>query len=530
MAVIAGAAVAGLTLLVWSFRMQREVRRPPRCGKCGYSMESLEKLECPECGHRVASLEEWSVHRPKWGRRAMRIVAVVMLVWVVWMLSYVVGFVAERGRLVTLGLDRDDNFKGGPVDGIPVGIKWEPNATLLAWPGDYRPIPEYLTPTPWSFRIRHAHVFAPVTDKDMEVLCAFPMLENLTVNGSKLTDVGLSQLKNARAVESLDLGWDFPIDDHKLEFLSDMPALKHLELIGTRPSKFGGGGRKMNCFVRGPGLASLKRARSLWRISLTDSEIVGDDIRFLAEVPNLEYLILCNTKFSDHGLKNFKLARSLKWMDLRETETGDVGVPFLGAIPGIESLDLSSTKIKGPGLAGLKNAQFLKSLSLRHNDLDEDCIRFLAEIPRLECLSLQHSRITSAGISALKNAPALQELDLYGTAVDDDSLGSLADIRTLKKLGLEETQIQGAGLAHFKRSNIEELNLGRTSIGDDCIDFITAMPKLQKIWLNRTHITEAGFRRLLKGSRPHEIVIQVPDNMADVLRRLAPGRIIAQDY
>ena len=431
---IASAAVVGLALLAWSFRMQREVRRPPRCGKCVYSMENLEKLECPECGHRVASLEEWRVHRPKWGRRVMRGVAAVMLVWVVWMLSYVVGFVAERGRIVKLGLDRADNFKSMPFGGIPAGTKWEPNAQLgwdrLYFGGSFC---DYLAPVPWSFRIHRAVVFAPVTDKDMEAICAFPMLEYLQLDGSRLTDAGFAQLKNARAVTELHLGWDFHIDDHTLEFLADMPALSKLELIGPRRSKFGGGGQ-INGFVRGPGLASLKRARSLKEIRLTNCEIIGDNIRFLAEVPHLEFLDLSNTKFSDEGLENFKLARSLKTLNLRETDTGDNGVLFLGAIPGIETLDLSSTKIKGPGLAGLKNAKTLKSLSLYDNDLGDDCVQFLAEIPCLESLTLQGPKITSVGISALKNAPALRVLSLYETSVNDDSLGALADIRTLTQL------------------------------------------------------------------------------------------------
>lgn len=101
-----------------------------------------------------------------------------------------------------------------------------------------------------------------VNDRTLEVLAKLPMLEELNLGGTRISDEGLAQLKLLPRLKKLYL-WRTPLSDKGMQVLSQLPALEHLNLWDTA--------------ITDDGLAHLAGLKTLRRLGIGQSIQPGEE-------------------------------------------------------------------------------------------------------------------------------------------------------------------------------------------------------------------------------------------------------------
>ena len=171
-------------------------------------------------------------------------------------------------------------------------------------------------------------------------------------------------------------------------------------------------------------------------------------LRRLADLPQLEVLILDGKSLSDaelrhlRGLSQLKILeinhspidgsgldlanlRHLEELSLFQTSLNDAGAQRLEGLDQLCSLDISGTKITDQALVSLSRLKRLQSLDLSNTALSDAGLPRLAETPRLEVLCLANTQVTDAGLVWLTSLSNLRVLDLRGTKVTSDGVSLL---------------------------------------------------------------------------------------------------------
>ncbi len=128
-------------------------------------------------------------------------------------------------------------------------------------------------------------------------------------------------------------------------------------------------------------------------------EITDDDLKHLAALPDLEWLLLLGQK----------------------KVTGD-GLKHLTKLPNLKHIDCAKTPIKGESLAHLSGMKQLVRLGLWDTAIDDAGLAHLKELPNLRYLFLTNAKIGDAGLKNLGEKPDLYDLRLGGTLVTDGCL------------------------------------------------------------------------------------------------------------
>lgn len=116
-----------------------------------------------------------------------------------------------------------------------------------------------------------------VRDKQLEVLKPLKDLEELHLEGSFLTDVGMAHLQEFKQLRELDLHKSLYITDKGLESLKYLPRLSKLELSYTR--------------ITDKGLEHLNALRGLKVLHLTGTRVTEEGLRVIkAGLPGCEVL------------------------------------------------------------------------------------------------------------------------------------------------------------------------------------------------------------------------------------------------
>jgi hypothetical protein len=130
-----------------------------------------------------------------------------------------------------------------------------------------------------------------ITDAGLEQLKGLTKLKKLLVSGNKgITAHGLKHLKELKNLEYLSLAGNENITDDGMENFEAFPKLNTLILNGSR--------------IRGKGLFHLIGLHQLRKLSLVSILTFDDEaVKYLKEMKQLEVLALNYTKLPPHGLE-----------------------------------------------------------------------------------------------------------------------------------------------------------------------------------------------------------------------------------
>lgn len=128
---------------------------------------------------------------------------------------------------------------------------------------------------------------SPAEDDDLKIIGQLSHVDDLDLQGTRITDEGLIHLKR-------------------------LPMLRILELSGTQ--------------ITGEGLAHLSECASLTHLNLHETQVVDSSLVHLKQIPNLSGVALDDTRVTDQGLSHLEGMPQLKRVSLSGTKVTDLGI------------------------------------------------------------------------------------------------------------------------------------------------------------------------------------------------------------
>ena len=214
-------------------------------------------------------------------------------------------------------------------------------------------------------------------DEDMvelKALESLPDLKRLVLHFNPITDAALSVLRSfSPALQELDLeGTD--VTDEGLTALREFRCLRAVNLDRTR--------------LTGVGLGQLCACVQLEELALRDTLLGDAGLEELSGIRSLRKLALNGTRITDGGLVNLKKLTNLRQLLLNKTAITDVGVPTLRELKGLQTLYLDGCKLTGQGVAELRRSiptcdtSFFSDLA-RHSPKVSSALRVNANAAKL---------------------------------------------------------------------------------------------------------------------------------------------------
>lgn len=177
---------------------------------------------------------------------------------------------------------------------------------------------------------------------------------------------------------------------------------------------------------------------------LTDRQLksLHDELHSL---PNLNRILLEDTRITDRGLSVVADLNQLSWIRLDDTAVTDEGVAMIQGMKLMEELGLARTNVTNKGLKSLSQMTQLRTLFLDDTQVTDAGLVHLKGNPRLRMLTLRNTAITDDGLSVIAGMANLRTLDLGNTQVTDKGLKQLVDLKNLKNLSLDGTEVTQEG-------------------------------------------------------------------------------------
>jgi len=243
----------------------------------------------------------------------------------------------------------------------------------------------------------------------------------------------------------------------------------------------------------------FKKLPNLKTLSLENSQVTNDGLKFLEFVPQLQDLGLRRcTEIDDAGLAALKFLPHLQRLGLLYTRTTNAGLEHVAPLHDLKVLDLRGcTQISDAGLVHLEGLTNLVDLKLRTYSVTDAGMKSLGKLHKLRVLSLEDCSVGDAGMAELKSLKDLRSLNVMRTVVGDDGLANFAEMK-LVDLSLRDTAVSGAGLDSLKASipTLTHLNLSETRIDNDGVAHIAPFTKLQDLNLWNASLDDEGLKVL----------------------------------
>lgn len=265
-----------------------------------------------------------------------------------------------------------------------------------------------------------------VNDSHMKALAANRQIEELDLEATEIGDLGLAELAKLTNLRKLRLNAT-TVSDRGLAALSGMKQLEELSLAGT--------------LVRN--LATLPE--SLVSLDLSNLNLSNDAFARLASLPKLRRL---NLAYTDLKLRPLP---QLQALDLTGTDVDDAMLPTLAQMPELEELLISHGRFTEKGFAALAPLKKLRRLEAVRTRLGENAAEALLQFPQLQRLNLDYTGVNDAVLARLRTLP-LVELKLDSANISDASVEHLATMQTLRDLNLYHTTVSETGYAKLKQA------------------------------------------------------------------------------
>ncbi len=281
-----------------------------------------------------------------------------------------IDYAAER-KAAEWALSKGANIMVGQVDSVGVSIA--PNGTLPS--------------TPFYLMFASFHN-VPITDEDLAQLSACRRLNNLTLDGNRISGTGLRHLSNVRSLEILYLAWQrdssgepILLNDSALASLSSLTRLSNLDLVGN--------------------------------MGLTDA-----CCEHIANCPELRVLSLRDLKIGDAGIQKLTALKKLANVNLGGLKISEVRMQELvQSLPMLDTLDM----LGGKATAGiLATSTELKVLRIPADNLRNANIPALRNLSKLEEFVLVNCRDFT--VPQIMHLPQLRRLSLTNYNVDKSDL------------------------------------------------------------------------------------------------------------
>ena len=188
----------------------------------------------------------------------------------------------------------------------------------------------------------------------------------------------LEELSAHKEMKKLQLSY-LPITDSGLQMLSRLEGLEELKLVQTE--------------VQGNGLrhlADLPKLRQL--LIMTDTRRVKPDLSGLSHLSRLEQLQVFGYGFASEDFLPIADCTSLRNVYLSEGEINDALVARLATLPNLARIALSETSMTDEGARALARNQNLESVAI-DGAISRAVVAEFAKLPKLSSISIRSSEL-----------------------------------------------------------------------------------------------------------------------------------------
>ena len=192
--------------------------------------------------------------------------------------------------------------------------------------------------------------------------------------------------------------------DNILEDLLPLTEIDNLSLQGTR--------------ITDAGMKYLAGFRKMHQLYLGQTAITDAGVKELAPCEQLAFLGLENTRVTDAGIKAISNLKNLRYFNVGGTGITDASLKDIGAFSQMGFLCLYSTAVTDAGMKELQGLTQLHTLLINDTDVGDAGLKELAPLRMLRKINTRHTPITDAGIHALtEQMPGIKvESELMGGA------------------------------------------------------------------------------------------------------------------
>lgn len=226
------------------------------------------------------------------------------------------------------------------------------------------------------------------------------------------------------------------------------------------------GYRELSC--RGAALGHdvdfLALPATLLKIDLSSNNITAIKPEILAQVPDLEELIMADNILETIGPGTFSPVPGLKRLSLQNCGLTQVPTEALRPLRLLTSLQLDQNSIYDVTETAFQGLQQLRNLRLDANRLRDVPTAALASLTSLEALNLASNLLTSIPVGAFPDLPNLVILFLKRNQIsyiDDDGFMNLTSLRALH---LDDNLLSHIPSALTKLTSLQELSVSGNRI------------------------------------------------------------------
>jgi len=188
----------------------------------------------------------------------------------------------------------------------------------------------------------------------------------------------------------------------------------------------------------------------------------------------------------------------VRWIEATDGEFSDEAMRYLAQLPSLEWLEIGKGSVSAAGTEQLKGCTGLKRLYIHDANLTGDGLEWVAGLKKLEALSLQHTRINGKALKNLIGLPALAVLNLSDNDIQDDDMEHIAALKGLEVLSLTNTKITGAGIGKLEgMQSLNELNIVNCAVNDRDLEYFLSMQNLRIVYAAGCYLSDMAIQQTI---------------------------------
>lgn len=229
-----------------------------------------------------------------------------------------------------------------------------------------------------------------------------------------------------------------PFDKEFYEHLAEIPELESLVIIHT------------NC--ENDWLKPLGKLKKLKTLNIVNQgKLTDEGLAHLAGLNQLERFAYIGTQLKGHPFKDFAGWANLKSSSFRGSKLDDVGLEAMcRAFPNYETLSLAHAHFTDAGAVHLASLKKLKGLEIASREATAKCLHNITALP-LEYLQLGDGLDNSEGIAISAGIKTLKKFVITGAQkISAEDLKVVATMKQLEHLELSEFEITEERLPALK--------------------------------------------------------------------------------
>ncbi|MCO6453910.1 MAG: hypothetical protein J5I93_01230 [Pirellulaceae bacterium] len=265
----------------------------------------------------------------------------------------------QHGGTVQATFDGQQALEFSSADELPAGPLWLRRIQNVSQAPIDEPVLQRIASA--SQLVRLDLDDSPLADDQLRYLSGLRDLEELSLNGTQVTDAGLAHLAglplrvlklgrtqvdgtgfdalNARTLRFIQLGTTKVATEGWVR-LARFESLTYLDVAGAK--------------IGDSDLALLEKMPGLTFLHLGWTRVEGPGLAHVARLPNLQRLILMKSLVDDRAMAHLAGMRQLRMLNLQATAVGDQELSQLGQLSQLQELILTDTQVSEPAARQLR--------------------------------------------------------------------------------------------------------------------------------------------------------------------------------